>query len=452
MNVTYTRILGRKILLAFLIFTIIFSIAALVVRNTISKKLQNVSKLAKVIEPDQSKSGHALLLLHQADDDFQESLLNIDNKKIFDYKIKLSKAFGEIDALLKERADTTNLTSAQNNQIRFWYKRKVELSDKLYSLKHSFDSLLTVYADLHNNPNESARDFTANVHVAKESVKNNVDTIRKAARKGLFGRIKDAIKNKNTTEISYNKNTHLTDLGTQKIVIENRNAYLKKLQQLQQQNVKLLNMQKELIVLNTHIISQLERIINDVKDINSNISDEFKSIALKNYEETTNLLNKFYLADLFLVLIFAVSLIVFIVQLNRSELLLRRENEQSMISAQQKIDELIKKIVSDGGSRSVSKIEELEEIVHLAINNNPAFLMKFNEFDPEFIKKLLNMSPTFIATEIEFCVLLRLNFETKEIARYTKTSVRSVEGKKYRIRKKLDIPSDQDINIWMTNL
>jgi tetratricopeptide (TPR) repeat protein len=99
-----------------------------------------------------------------------------------------------------------------------------------------------------------------------------------------------------------------------------------------------------------------------------------------------------------------------------------------------------------------SRIEELKEVVKLAVSNHPSFLLKFNEFDPGFRKKLVSIAPSLVATEMEFCALLRLNFETKEIARYTKCSVRAVEGKKYRIRKKLHITSEQDICLWMNEL
>ena len=113
---------------------------------------------------------------------------------------------------------------------------------------------------------------------------------------------------------------------------------------------------------------------------------------------------------------------------------------------------LITKMELNEDKRSPAKIEELKGVVQLAVNNNPGFFMKFNEFDPSFSRKLLDINPGLVAVEMEFCVLLRLNFETKEIARYTNVSVRAVEGKKYRIRKKLNIPSDQDINIWMAHL
>ena len=117
-----------------------------------------------------------------------------------------------------------------------------------------------------------------------------------------------------------------------------------------------------------------------------------------------------------------------------------------------KLAALVKEAELNGGKPSPTKIEELKNIVQLAVNNNPSLLIKFNEFDAKFTTSLLAINPNLIATEIEFCVMLRLNFETKEIARYTKTSVRSVEGKKYRIRKKLNINSEKDINVWMTHL
>jgi hypothetical protein len=459
MNVTYTKTLGRKILLVFMVFTVIFSLTALVVQKNITKKLNEVSNLATNVEHSQSKPEQALLLLHQAEDDFQEALLNTDTQKIVDYKTKLSKAFNEIDTLLREKADTSRLSPAQNSQVKSWYIRKIELSDKLYSLRHSFDSLLTVYTGLHDQTNEAENEAGKNINFHQKNTGNtSTDTSRNVItpkKKGLIKRIKDAIVNKNNAyslEINHNKNSQLIDTKTQKVLTENKNAYARKLQKLQQQNIRLLAMQRELNRLNTYISNELEGIIGRVKDLNFNMALGFKEIALKNYQETTSILNKFYMAASFLLLGFAISLILFIDQLNKAEVLLRKESELSVHTAQQKIDELLKKIMRDEDRHSPAKIEELKEIVQLAINNSPAFLIKFNEFDPEFSKTILSLAPNLVASEIEFCALLRLNFETKEIARYTKSSVRAAEGKKYRIRKKLGIPSDQDINIWMSHI
>ena len=458
MKLTYNRALAKKILLVFLVFVIIAAGAALIVLNTINVKLRSISNLATNIEHVKTEPEQILLLIHQAEGDFQESLINAGSKKYVDYNKKISKVFNMIDTLLTERTDTSHLTELQINKVKFWYQKKSNLSDRLFVLKHSFDSLLTIYANFNKEAEQNLNNLNRNVPKQENKVKNVADTIVKVIKpekKSFFKRLKDAISNKEknqTIEIINHKNTQQIDSYSNKIAGNDRRAYLNKLQQLQRENKKLLAMQGELIVLNSHITNELQIIISNVKDINYKMIDEFKVLALKNYKETTTLLNKFYLASLFLVVVFAILLIIFIVRLNDAEILLRTESAMSIEKAHQKIDELVKKAEFNSRVQSPAKTEELKEIVQLAVENNPAFFVKFNEFDTEFSKKLLSIAPNLVASEIEFCALLRLNFETKEIARYTKSSVRAVEGKKYRIRKKIEIPHGIDINIWMAQI
>lgn len=453
MNTSYTWLLARKILVVFLVITIFSAIAALFIRNSVTKKLADTANLPVHAGLDQSKAEHALLMLHLAENDFQASLLNPNGNKSVDYKAKLSIAFNQIDSLLTGSTDTSKLTPGQRTKLRTWYQKKLKLSEQLLVLKHDFDSLLTVYSGF--NPALKASVGNTNLSpIDKETTTVTSNTIKKG-NKGLLGRLKDAVLNKNgnsAIETNRSKTITKTDPATQQILAQNKNAYIKRLQQLQKQNMQLLSMQRDLIALNTHINTELENIISSLKDINYHIADEFREMAFKNYQETTIMLNGFYLAALFLVLLFAVLLIVFIFQLNKAEMLLRKENVTFVNEAKQKIDDLVKKIELSEYNKAPSKVVELKEIVELATQNNPAFLTKFNTFDPVFSQNLLKIAPNLIATEIEFCILLRLNFETKEIARYTNTSVRAVEGKKYRIRRKLNIPSDQDINIWMTSI
>ena len=72
MDMSYTWGLARKILLVFVALTIIASIAALFVRNSITKKLEGLTKLTIHVDEDQSKLEDVLLLLHLAENDFQE--------------------------------------------------------------------------------------------------------------------------------------------------------------------------------------------------------------------------------------------------------------------------------------------------------------------------------------------------------------------------------------------
>ena len=178
MKPTYTKFLSRKIILAFLAGVIVLAIAALFVRYSITHKLENLSKFAYDIERDQSKPQRALLLLHQAEDDFQESLLSTDSTKSNAYKVKLSQAFDEIDSLLKENTDTAGLSAIQRNKVRYWYHQKLKLSKNLYTLKHNFDSLLIAYTDFNLN-NQHLPGIQTMVHANKKMTKNQTDTIRK---------------------------------------------------------------------------------------------------------------------------------------------------------------------------------------------------------------------------------------------------------------------------------
>ncbi|MDR3024956.1 hypothetical protein [Chryseobacterium sp.] len=86
-----------------------------------------------------------------------------------------------------------------------------------------------------------------------------------------------------------------------------------------------------------------------------------------------------------------------------------------------------------------------EEVLELGKKNDPEFLNRFKEIYPEFIDQLLTINPNLESSELIFCAMLKLHFTSKEIASYTLVQHRSVQQKKYRIRKKLNIPGETDI-------
>ena len=96
--------------------------------------------------------------------------------------------------------------------------------------------------------------------------------------------------------------------------------------------------------------------------------------------------------------------------------------------------------------------ESFEEIVQLAKENSPEFLTRFQEIYPEFTNKLKEIAPEINSEDLRFCALLKLNFSTKDIAEYTFVTIRTVQTRKSRLRKKFNIPSDDDIYLWMNEL
>ncbi|AOM76170.1 tetratricopeptide repeat protein [Pedobacter steynii] len=153
-------------------------------------------------------------------------------------------------------------------------------------------------------------------------------------------------------------------------------------------------------------------------------------------------------------LILLIFLPLFFLSLYTGFILFRKYRKTQLASLEQGrlMEEKVQMLEQAGVPGQKNEEEEMRTVVQMAIANDPAFFTKFNKFDQAFTKKVLEIAPNLVASELEFCALLRLNFETKEIARYTGLSVRAVEGKKYRVRKKLRISSEEDINIWMTRL
>ncbi|WP_431612112.1 tetratricopeptide repeat protein [Chryseobacterium sp. 'Rf worker isolate 10'] len=93
-----------------------------------------------------------------------------------------------------------------------------------------------------------------------------------------------------------------------------------------------------------------------------------------------------------------------------------------------------------------------DEIVDLAKKDDSVFLTRFQEVYPDIIKKLLKINPQLQPSELKFCALLFLNFSSKDIATYTFVQHQSIQTRKSRIRKKLNIPPGEDIYLWMKHL
>ncbi|BAP31135.1 ggdef family protein [Chryseobacterium sp. StRB126] len=102
--------------------------------------------------------------------------------------------------------------------------------------------------------------------------------------------------------------------------------------------------------------------------------------------------------------------------------------------------------------KSHVRAKMLKEVTELAQKNDSSFLMKFKELNPDFINTLLKINPDLENSELTFCAMLKLHFSSKEIADYTFVQHRSVQQKKYRIRKRLNIPREEDIYVFFDKI
>ena len=76
----------------------------------------------------------------------------------------------------------------------------------------------------------------------------------------------------------------------------------------------------------------------------------------------------------------------------------------------------------------------------------------FNNADRDFLRKIKEIHPSLTHNDLRLCAFLRLSLLSKEIAPLLNISVRSVEIKRYRLRKKMSLNREQNIVDYIMTL
>ncbi|SHL88062.1 hypothetical protein [Chryseobacterium polytrichastri] len=93
-----------------------------------------------------------------------------------------------------------------------------------------------------------------------------------------------------------------------------------------------------------------------------------------------------------------------------------------------------------------------KEVMQLAKSGDPFFLIRFTEVYPDFIEKIKIQNPNLSGHDLKFCAFLRLNLSSKEISQYENTTIRTVETKRYRLKKKLGLSAETNLHMWILEL
>lgn len=117
----------------------------------------------------------------------------------------------------------------------------------------------------------------------------------------------------------------------------------------------------------------------------------------------------------------------------------------SIIKKNEILGSIKKELLSD---TSECKNNKVIKIINNNINDKKdwKFLEEaFNNADKDFLKKIKDIHPDLTPNDLRFCAYLRLNLSSKEIAPLLNISVRSVEIKRYRLRKKMNLPHEKSL-------
>lgn len=100
-------------------------------------------------------------------------------------------------------------------------------------------------------------------------------------------------------------------------------------------------------------------------------------------------------------------------------------------------------------------VKEVIEIIDKNLNQDDDWEMfkeAFNNSDSEFLAKIMSIHPELSPNDLKLCAYLRLNLSSKEIAQLLNITLKSVEIKRYRLRKKLNLRREDNLVNYILDL
>ncbi len=124
----------------------------------------------------------------------------------------------------------------------------------------------------------------------------------------------------------------------------------------------------------------------------------------------------------------------------------------SLIKKNEFLTSIKQKLQDSENSKEVkSVINTIDRDINEEDNWN-FFKEAFNNADKDFFKKVKQLHPQLTSNDLKLCAYLRLNLSSKEIAPLLNISVKSVEIKRYRLRKKMDLPRETNLTDYILQI
>ena len=120
-----------------------------------------------------------------------------------------------------------------------------------------------------------------------------------------------------------------------------------------------------------------------------------------------------------------------------------------------KKNEFLNSIKSELVTTDKDKYSKVVRIIDKNLNNTDDWKMfqeAFNNADKNFLKKLKKKHSELTPNDLRLCAYLRLKLSSTEIAPLLNISPRSVEVKRYRLRKKMSLPHDSNLTNYILEI
>jgi ligand-binding sensor domain-containing protein/DNA-binding CsgD family transcriptional regulator len=122
----------------------------------------------------------------------------------------------------------------------------------------------------------------------------------------------------------------------------------------------------------------------------------------------------------------------------------------------QNLSGVIAKLKDDHGNRlAEEQIKKIQKVINDGLNDEKdwdLFEHSFNEAHESFFRKLKVKHPALVPNDLKLCAYLRMNMSSKEIASLLNITLRGVEIRRYRLRKKLQVEHDKNLTEFLMEL
>lgn len=118
------------------------------------------------------------------------------------------------------------------------------------------------------------------------------------------------------------------------------------------------------------------------------------------------------------------------------------ERSDALLKVKEELQKLYK---NTNENHDIKKTLHLLNDIEKNNENWENFASHFDEVNNNFLKNLKHKFPKLTNSDLKVCAYLQLNLSSKEISQLMNISVRGVEISRYRLRKKLGIPTEQSL-------
>ena len=128
------------------------------------------------------------------------------------------------------------------------------------------------------------------------------------------------------------------------------------------------------------------------------------------------------------------------------------QKAEILLTVQENLNQILEKSPNPTVKKEIQQLLNLLNFDVKLDEDWEHFAFHFDQVHVNFLKNLREQFPQLSANDFKLCAYLRMNLSTKEIAPLMNISVRGVEGSRYRLRRKLNLPNDANLTEFILGL